>query len=315
LAGAEGKQDVLRVKGLAKSYPHPMTRRSMPVLKGIDFTVRQGEVFGLIGPNGAGKTTTIKAIMGLIAPDAGQVLLYGRSVNEAAVKARIGFLPENPSFYEYLSGEEFLGYYGRLYGMKRPRRGERVAELLALVELERARQLPLRKYSKGMVQRIGLAQALLNDPDFLVLDEPMSGLDPLGRRLVRRIIQELSRQGKTIFFTSHILSDTEVLCHRVALVVGGRLRDLGNLDPLLSEEVRGYDLVAAGLDRGAIPPPGRLVSSTEGKLLISLDGEAELRPYLESLFQAGGRLISVNPHGRSLEDRLMAELENGEGRP
>jgi len=311
LPGAEKQQDVLRVEGLAKSYPHPMTRRSMPVLKQIDFAVRQGEVFGLIGPNGAGKTTTIKAIMGLIAPDAGQVRLFGRSVNLAAVKARIGFLPENPSFYEYLTGEEFLSYYGRLFGMNRRQRRERLGEMLALVELERARQLPLRKYSKGMIQRIGLAQALLNDPDFLVLDEPMSGLDPLGRRLVRRIIQDLSAAGKTIFFTSHILSDTELLCDRVALVVDGRLRDLGRMDPLLNEEIRGYDLVAAGLDPAAVPEPGQLVSATEGKLLIALDDRVELQPYLESLFQAGGRLISVNSHGRSLEDRLMEELENG----
>jgi ABC-2 type transport system ATP-binding protein len=310
--GADKQQDVLQVQGLAKSYPHPMTRRSMPVLKQIDFTVCRGEVFGLIGPNGAGKTTTIKAIMGLIAPDAGTVRLFGRSVNVAAVKARIGFLPENPSFYEYLTGEEFLQYYGRLYGMDRARRRERVEQLLALVELERVRQLPLRKFSKGMIQRIGLAQALLNDPDFLVLDEPMSGLDPLGRRLVRRIIQNLGGEGKTIFFTSHILSDTELLCDRVALVVGGRLRDLGRMDPLRSEEIRGYDLVATALDRDAVPAPGRLVSATEGKLLIALDGKTELQPYLQRLFEAGGQLISVVPHGRSLEDRLMAEMENGQ---
>jgi len=313
LSGAEKKQDVLRVEGLAKSYPHPMTRKSIPVLKKVDFAVEEGEVFGLIGPNGAGKTTTIKAIMGLISPDSGQVRLFGRSVNEAAVKARIGFLPENPSFYEYLTGEEFLHYYGRLFSMGRRKRRERVDRLLALVELERARQLPLRKYSKGMIQRIGLAQALLNDPDFLVLDEPMSGLDPLGRRLVRRIIQDLSREGKTIFFTSHILSDTEVLCHRVALVADGRLRDLGRLDPLLSEEVQGYDLVVSGLDRDAVPQPGRLVSVTGEKLLIALDGRPDLQPFLQRLFEAGGQLHSATPHGRSLEDRLMAELENGTG--
>jgi len=299
------------VEGLNKSYPHPMTRRPIAVLRQVDFSVRQGEVFGLIGPNGAGKTTTIKAIMGLISPDAGRVSLFGRSVNEAAVKARIGFLPENPSFYEYLTGEEFLLYYCRLYGMDRASRRRRVAELLSLLELERAAQLPLRKFSKGMIQRIGLAQALLNDPDFLVLDEPMSGLDPLGRRLVRRIIQGLRRDGKTIFFTSHILSDTELLCHRVALVSGGRLRDLGRMDPLRSEEIRGYDLVVDGLDPDAIPPPGRLSSATDGKLLIALDGDIDLQAYLQQLFPAGGRLLSVNPHGRSLEDRLMEELENG----
>jgi ABC-2 type transport system ATP-binding protein len=312
LTGVEEKMDVLQVQGLAKSYPHPMTRRSIPVLQQVDFTVQQGEVFGLIGPNGAGKTTTIKAIMGLITPDAGTVRLFGRSVNEASVKARIGFLPENPSFYEYLTGEEFLHYYGRLFGQDRRRRKDRVDRMLALVELERARKLPLRKYSKGMIQRMGLAQALLNDPDFLVLDEPMSGLDPLGRRLVRRIIQSLSREGKTIFFTSHILSDTELLCHRVALVVGGRLRDLGRMDPLLTEEVRGYDLVVAALAAGEVPVPGRLVSATENKLLIALDGGTDLQPYLQRLFEAGGRLLSVTPHGRSLEDRLMEELENGD---
>jgi ABC-2 type transport system ATP-binding protein len=162
-----------------------------------------------------------------------------------------------------------------------------------------------------MVQRIGLAQALLNDPDFLVLDEPMSGLDPLGRRLVRRIIQDLRRAGKTIFFTSHILSDTELLCHRVALVSQGRLRDLGSMDPLRSEEVRGYDLVLTGIDPAAVPAPGRLVSETEGKLLVALDGEHDLQVYLGSLLAAKGRIVSVTPHGRSLEDRLMAELENG----
>jgi len=311
LTGSEKTEVVLKVEGLAKSYPHPMTRRPIPVLRGVDFAVRRGEVFGLIGPNGAGKTTTIKAIMGLISPDAGRVSLFGCSVSQASVKARIGFLPENPSFYEYLTGEEFLLYYCRLFGMDRGSRRRRVDELLRLVELERAAQLPLRKYSKGMIQRIGLAQALLNDPDFLVLDEPMSGLDPLGRRLVRRIIQDLRRAGKTIFFTSHILSDTELLCHRVALVSEGRLRDLGSMDPLRRQEVRGYDLVLAELDPATVPAPGRFVSEIEGRLLVALDGDNDLQAYLQHLFQAGGRLISVTPHGRSLEDRLMEELENG----
>ena len=312
MTGDQTSRDVLRVSGLAKSYPHPMTRKRIPVLKQIDFTVRQGEVFGLIGPNGAGKTTTIKAIMGLISPDEGEVTLFGRPVSDVEAKARIGFLPENPSFYEYLTGEEFLEYYGRLFGLGRARRRERVNDLLALVQLERARQLPLRKYSKGMVQRIGLAQALLNDPEFLVLDEPMSGLDPLGRRLVRRIIQDLGRRGKTIFFTSHILSDTEVLCHRVSLVVGGRLRDLGSLDPLLSEEVQGYDLVLTGIDAGDVPPPGRVAADPEdSKLLVVLDGSEDLQSYLLKLFGSGARLHSVTPHGRSLEDRLVEELENG----
>ena len=229
---------VIEISGLVKSFKGHLGLGRKVAVSGLDLSVGRGEIFGLLGPNGAGKTTTLKAMIGLLRPDAGSVRLFGRPPSDVSARARIGFLPENPYFYDYLTAPEFLDFYGRLHGFGRAERRRRVEATLERVGLDAGRSQALRKFSKGMVQRLGLAQAILHDPDLVILDEPMSGLDPIGRRDVRDLILELREAGKTVFFSSHILQDAELICDRVGIVVEGRLRHLGVLtrwsDPSLA---------------------------------------------------------------------------------
>ncbi|MGH7480453.1 MAG: ABC transporter ATP-binding protein, partial [Candidatus Methylomirabilales bacterium] len=203
---------VLKTEGLTKEYRIGFWRTRVRVLHDLNLEVHQGEIFGYLGPNGAGKTTTLKLLMGLIYPTAGRASILGRDVQDVAVKAQVGFLPENPYFYDYLTGREFLHFYGQLFGLAYRDRRQRIDELLHAVGLSKAAELQLRKYSKGMLQRIGLAQALINDPQVIVLDEPTSGLDPVGRKEVRDLILDLKGKGKTVFFSTHIVPDAEMIC-------------------------------------------------------------------------------------------------------
>src|SRR5687768_15124626 len=221
--------------------------RPYRALDRLSLTVQPGEVFGFLGPNGAGKSTTLKLLMQLIFPTSGRAEILGRPVGDVATRRRIGYLPENPSFYDYLTAEELLAYYAQLLGIAAAHRKARVTQLLDRLQVGRERRFQLRKFSKGMIQRIGIAQALLNDPEVIFLDEPMSGLDPLGRRDVRSLILELRDQGRTVFFSSHILSDAEALCRRVAVVAGGRLAAVGKLSDILAFQVRGWELVVSGV--------------------------------------------------------------------
>ncbi len=209
--------DAVRVETLHKSVHVGFRRRRVDILNGVDLTVGPNDVFGLLGPNGAGKTTTVKCILGLMRPTSGRVTLGVPGLGS------VGYLPENPYFYDYLSGREFLGLCGKLFGLHGEERRRRVDELLAEVGLEAAAGTQLRKYSKGMLQRIGIAQALVNDPELVLLDEPMTGLDPVGRVEVKRVIQELHERGKTVLFNSHILSDVHELCSRIAIMREGRV--------------------------------------------------------------------------------------------
>src|ERR671914_1965247 len=214
----------IRIEGLTKDYSVGFwRRRSYRALDQLSLDIQPGEVFGFLGPNGAGKTTTLKLLMQLIFPTSGRAEILGRPVGDIGVKRRIGYLPENPYFYDYLTAEELLGYFAGLFGYSAAERRRRVSALLDEVGIGAERRLQLRKFSKGMLQRVGIAQALLNDPEVVFLDEPMSGLDPLGRREIRQLILRLRDQGRTVFFSSHILADAEVLCSRVAVVAGGRL--------------------------------------------------------------------------------------------
>jgi len=219
----------LRVSDLHKTVHVGFRRQKVVILKGVDLEVRPNDVFGLLGPNGAGKTTTVKVCLGLMRPSAGAVELGVPGVSH------VGYLPENPYFYDYLSGREFLGFCGRLFGLDPRLRRERVEALLKDVGLERAADTHLRKYSKGMLQRVGIAQALINDPELVLLDEPMTGLDPVGRVEVKRIIQELHERGKTVLFNSHILSDVAELCTRIAIMRDGRVVWTGAVDEALAE--------------------------------------------------------------------------------
>src|SRR5512138_3599352 len=240
---------ILRTEGLTKTFEVGVRRRRVHAVDGLTLSVNEGEIFGFVGPNGAGKTTTIKMLMGLIFPTRGTASIFDAPIPSRASKARIGYLPEHPAWYEFLTGRGALRFFARLAGEAR-----RCDDLLALVGLGEAADRQLRKYSKGMQQRLGIAQALVGDPAFVVLDEPMSGLDPVGRREVRDLILELKRRGKTVFFSTHILTDVEALCDRVGVIVGGKLKDVGKLDALLSTRV--IDVEAAFAGAGADGPFG-----------------------------------------------------------
>lgn len=236
------KPVILEAKGLGKVYTSALPRKKVRTLHPLDLAVQEGECFGLLGPNGAGKTTCQKLFLGLLKPTEGEVRLFGQNPEVAEVRARVGFLPENPYFYTYLTGREFLAFCAELFGLKGEAKRRRVDELLALVNMGHAADTQLRRYSKGMLQRVGIAQALVNDPELVFLDEPTSGLDPLGHQQISGIIRELKARGKTLFFNSHIMNDVEQLCDRVAILHKGRLVALGTVPELLAP---GEDLEAA----------------------------------------------------------------------
>ena len=302
------RETVLALDRLEKIYWGHLRLRRYHILKGLSLAVGKGEIFGLLGQNGAGKTTAIKIILGLVFPDSGSVRIFGRRNTVAAVRSRIGFLPENPYFYEYLTGREFLDYCGRLFGFSAYDRQRRVDAMLDLVGMSSRADVQLRKFSKGMVQRIGLAQALINDPDLVILDEPMSGLDPIGRREFRDIILALKQKGKTVFFSSHILSDAEALCDRVGIVNEGVLSAEGSLGELLTPSVRWWEVTFAGPAFESLKARGELVAVRDSESLARVRSEGELDRLLEAVRSAGGRLIAVVPRRDTLEDLYFKEV-------
>src|ERR1044071_4669458 len=241
--------DAIRTEALTKHYKVGFWRpRPYLALDGLTMQVGLGEVFGFLGPNGAGKTTTLKLLMQLIYPTSGRAEILGKPVGDVGVKRRIGYLPEQPYFYDYVTAEELLEYFGALFGFAAAERRRRASALLDEVGIAAERRLPLRKFSKGMLQRVGIAQAIINEPEVVFLDEPMSGLDPLGRREIRQLILRLRDRGGTVFFSSHVLADAETLCSRVAILAKGRLVAAGRLSEMLAFEVRGWELVVGGLN-------------------------------------------------------------------
>jgi len=307
--------DAIRCEGVCKDFRTGFWRRRGRILHDLDLAVGAGETFGYLGPNGAGKTTTIKILLGLLRPTAGRAWLLDQEVGRPAARAAVGFLPETPTFYEYLTGQEFLAFMARLAGLSRGAAREQIPALLHRVGLSAARDRQLRKYSKGMLQRVGLAQALLGDPALVVLDEPMSGLDPIGRKEFRDIILGLRAEGRTVFFSSHIIPDVEMICDRVGILLGGRLVRVGSLAELLGAEVESVEVTLTGLDPasaealapGALAPP--LVH--EDRIQLRLRDEAELDACLRRLLEAGGRVRSVVPQRRSLEEIFLAEVAAG----
>ncbi|MCX7019267.1 MAG: ABC transporter ATP-binding protein [bacterium] len=286
--------------------------RRTVALDHLDLEVREGEIFGLLGPNGAGKSTTIKILMGILFPTSGSARIMERPLGDKTVKGQIGFLPENPAFCDYLKGHEFLNYYGELYGMTRDRRRRRIPELFGLVGLpDHAPNLPLKGYSKGMLQRIGLAQALLNDPKLVVLDEPQSGLDPLGRKEIRDIILALKEEGKTVFFSSHILSDAELICDRVAIINRGCLISIGELNKLLNTKIKDYEIVASGLSGAAIEalrPRAQKCIEREGDVLMIVPTETEVNEVMRIVVNEKARLVSLTPRRETLEEYFIREV-------
>jgi ABC-2 type transport system ATP-binding protein len=309
----------IRIEALTKDYAVGFwRRRPYRALDGLTLDVEAGEVFGFLGPNGAGKTTTLKLLMQLIFPTSGRAEILGRPAGDLAVRSRIGYLPENPSFYDYLTAEELLLYFAQLFGYDPAERRRRVSTLLDRVGIGRERRLQLRKFSKGMIQRVGIAQALLNDPEVIFLDEPMSGLDPLGRRDVRALILELRDSGRTVFFSSHILADAEALCRRVAVVAGGRLAAAGALSDILAFQVRGWEVVVAELKPDVLallaPAARKVTEISAGRYSIELPLDQPPDRVLPALTSAGAQVVSLNPVRETLEDFFVQRVaEAGAG--
>jgi ABC-2 type transport system ATP-binding protein len=321
---------IIETKKLSKIYTHDFLDvehgrirfnwfRKTVALENLDLEVGEGEIFGLLGPNGAGKSTTIKILMGILFPTGGSARIMDRDLGDKGVKTQIGFLPENPYFYDYLKGEEFLDYYGQLYGMSRAVRRKRIDDLFDLVGLPpHAPNLPLKGYSKGMLQRIGLAQALLNDPRLVVLDEPQSGLDPLGRKEIRDIILSLKDRGKTVFFSSHILSDAELICDRVAILNRGKLVALGDMGSMLGTHVRDYDVVLSGLKSEtleSVRSQAKKVIEREGDVLIIMEKESDVQQLIARAISQGARLISLTPRKETLEEYFIREVTRKPSEP
>jgi ABC-2 type transport system ATP-binding protein len=308
----EGAMDAIVIEKLTKTHkPTWPWQQPATVLSELSLTVGRGEVFGFLGPNGAGKTTTMKILLGLMRATSGSVELLGEPASDVNVHTKIGYLPESPYFYDYLTAEEFLIFYGRLAGLDIGESQRRVLLLLNRVGLAEARDLPLRKFSKGMLQRIGLAQALIHDPELIILDEPMSGLDPVGRKDVRDIILSVRDQGKTVFFSTHILSDVEMICDRVGILAKGKLLALGRIEDLVNRHVaQTVEVVCDGLVGEETP----LIKDSAVRLLqrgnrcwMIIPGQSKLEDVLSAVREAGGRLISVIPHKGSLEEIFLEQ--------
>ena len=292
--------------------------RATTALDGLNLEIHRNEIFGYLGPNGAGKSTTLKLLMALIYPTSGHAEILGQPVTNVSNHRIIGFLPENPYFYEYLTAEEFLTYYAGLFGFSSHEVRIRVDHFLRLTGISDARKLQLRKFSKGMIQRAGIAQALINDPEIVFLDEPMSGLDPIGRREVRDLILRLKAEGKTVFFSSHILNDIETLCDRVAILNRGKLVGAGLLKDLVSKEVSHVEIIVSGIgidQLRQVLEEAATVSQVGTTLKIEVDADARLNPLVSGIERTGGKIISVNPVRQTMEDYFLKVVGGEPHRP
>jgi ABC-2 type transport system ATP-binding protein len=303
---------VIEIENLVKTFQVGFwKKRPVLALDNLCLKVEQGEIFGFLGPNGAGKTTTLKILMDLLRPTSGATRILGEPSGSVPMKRRIGYLPENPYFYDYLTAAELLTYVGRLFGIRQSELGTRVRELLRRVGLEGARNQQLRKFSKGMVQRIGIAQALINHPEVVFLDEPMSGLDPLGRREVREVIRSLKDRGTTVFFSSHILPDVEQICDRVAIMNQGRLRETGPLNEILKVRMEGHEIILSSSDeriRSGLRALCDGMASLGDRLQVRAANSAQVESILSYAFKNGAVLVSVTPLRQSLEDYFFQEM-------
>jgi ABC-2 type transport system ATP-binding protein len=297
---------IIEIEGLTKDYPSGFWRKRWKrSLDHLTLQIQEGEIFGFLGPNGAGKTTTLKLLMGLIFPTSGTARIRGSSIEDIAMHREIGYLPEHPYFYDYLTARELLDYYARFSDYSAAERRARVETFLKRVGLDSAGDVQLRKFSKGMLQRAGIAQAILHDPKVVFLDEPMSGLDPVGRREVRDIIHELKQQGKTVFFSTHILSDAEMLCDRVGVLVSGKLQGVGSPREIVSVEMQSMEILFELPEGHALPP--RLAEQATligGRHRIAVP-EPEVYAAIEQLRGCAARILSMTPIRPTLEDYFI----------
>jgi ABC-2 type transport system ATP-binding protein len=303
----------LEIQGLAKSYTVGFWHKTLkPALQPLHLSVQEGETFGFLGPNGAGKTTTLKILMGIVFPTSGSATILGHDFRDPEVKKQIGFLPEQPYFYDYLSAPELLDYYAQLSGIAMPERRKRIPLLLDRVGLGDVGKKQLRKFSKGMLQRVGIAQAIIHGPKIVFLDEPMSGLDPIGRREIRELIQSLKDEGKTVFFSTHILTDAEALCDRVAIIDQGQLKWIGVVEDLTSKHADKSEVVWQGAH--ALASVGALLNETHvtGNIVRGTVANENADLLLEKLRDQRARLISLNPLHQTLEDYFLSHVSAAE---
>jgi len=305
----EVNMKALQIRNLKKSFRSNFLLKTYQILKDIDINVEEGEIYGFLGPNGAGKTTTIKCILRLIYPDNGEIEIFGTPHSQLASRKKVGYLPEHPYFYDYLTGKELLLFTGRLFSISPKESASRADELLRLVGLENKKDLKLRKYSKGMIQRIGLAQSLINDPDLVILDEPFSGLDPIGRKELRDIILSLKGAGKTIFFSSHILQDMELIVDKVGIIQEGRITREGKLSELISHSVQSYETLFSGLDEAILKEHKIQFQLRDRNFLVVSPGKEEANSLIQLITANKGNIISVSPIKMTLEDIFLKELK------
>jgi len=301
-------EQLIKVRDLRKTFRIGLLGRRVEAVKGVSFDVRRGEIFGFLGPNGAGKTTTIKMLTGLIQPTAGEAFLFGARVPSAEARQRLGFLPENPYVYPYLSPREFVTLCGRLSGLTGAALADRTMAMLTKVGIAYAADRPVRRLSKGMLQRTGLAAALVSDPELLILDEPMSGLDPVGRKEVRDIILEERASGRTIFFSTHILSDVEAMCDRVSILREGKVVVSGALRTLLRGDVLRTDITLAGVSdslRQTLAEAGHRVEPRADVVVVEVEGEKQVGNALRVALDGGAQVIEVAPRRETLEDLFL----------
>jgi ABC-2 type transport system ATP-binding protein len=299
----------VRAEALSKTYRVGFFARRVRAVEHLSFEVRAGEIFGLLGPNGAGKTTTLKMLLGFVKPTSGQAFIAGQRVGTVASRRHLGYLPENPALYEFLRGDEYLAFAGRLCGLSRADSRKRAAELLERVGLAGRADRPIRKFSKGMVQRLALAQALIGDPRIAILDEPMSGLDPIGRKDVRDLILQLRDEGRTVLFSTHILSDVEAICDRVGILVEGRLTDCGALADLMPPGARAVELVVENAPADLVArlkKDGTTVLQRDRATVLTFPDEGRARAALSAAVSSGATVVSLTPHRRSLEELFVS---------
>lgn len=296
----------LKVKDLHKTFDQDLLKAKLHVLRGVNLEVRKGDIYGFLGPNAAGKTTTIKSITGLIMPDSGEITIGGERNTSMAAKRKVGFMPEQPGFYNHLSGKELMRFYADLLAIPRNKSEDLIKMILDDVGLAGHASLKIRNYSKGMLQRLALAQALINDPELLILDEPMSGLDPIGRRDFKDIIFKLKERGTTIFFSSHIIPDVESLCDRVAILISGKIRAEGKVKEIVAMEVKFVDVAFSGVPLESIKTGIESGHESSDSTWVRVAGDSQ-KDLIEEISNKGGKLISLNPVRKSLEEVLISK--------
>ena len=312
-------ETVIEINNLSKDYVTGFLRKkNVRAVDDLTLAVEGGQIFGFLGGNGAGKTTTIKMLMSLLFPTSGSAMILGRDISDVSMHREIGYCPENPYFYDYLTAFELMNYFGEIFGLSDAKRKDRAAELLTNVGLaEKDWSKQLRKFSKGMLQRVGLAQSLVNDPKIVFLDEPMSGLDPMGRREVRELIAGLRTSGKTVFMSTHILSDVEALCDRVAILRGGKLAATGELNELLAagNERQSFEINASGISRANLngfSESGAAITDKPTGISIEVGSEGEIDAAIAAIRKSGGKLLSVQPVKQSLEELFVEKTQTAD---